>query len=65
MCQLSPVTFHGDTIFCIEHQNQPYTPAKSIVENWGIAWQTQPRKLSDNKKHWGVTIMVIPSESGE
>ena len=62
---LSPVTFHGDTIFCIEHQNQPYTPAKPIVENLGIAWQTQARKLSDNRKRWGVTIMVIPSESGE
>lgn len=65
MCQLSPVPFHGDTIFCIEHHNQPYTPAKPIVENLGLAWQAQARKLTENKGRWGVIIMVIPSESGE
>ena len=35
MCQLSPVTFHGDTIVCIDYQNQPYTPMRPIVENIG------------------------------
>lgn len=65
MCELLPVTFHGDTIFCIDYQNQPYTPAKPIVENLGLGWASQSQKLNSNKARWGVTIIVIPSESGE
>lgn len=65
MCQLSPVTFHGDTIFCVTIENQPYTPAKPIVENMGLAWQAQAAKLSANKERWGIMMIVIPSESGE
>lgn len=65
MSQLSPVTFHGDTIFCLTHENQPYTPAKPIVENLGLGWASQSQKLNSNKARWGVTIIVIPSESGE
>ena len=65
MCELSPVPFHGDTIFCIDYHGEPFTPMKPIVENMGLAWQTQARKLSDNKERWGITMMVIPTESGE
>lgn len=65
MCELSPVTFHGDTIFCVTLENQPYTPAKPIVENLGLGWASQSQKLNANKERWGVTIIVIPSESGE
>ena len=65
MCELSPITFHGDTIFCIDYQNQPYTPAKPIVENLGLGWASQTQKLNSNKERWGVTIIVIPSESGD
>lgn len=65
MCQLSPVTFHGDTIFCIDYQSQPYTPMKPIVENIGLAWQSQCQKLNTNRDRWGITNIVIPSEGGE
>ena len=65
MCQLSPVTFHGDTIFCIDYQSQPYTPMKPIVENIGLAWQSQCQKLNTNRERWGITNIVIPSEGGE
>lgn len=62
---LSPVAFHGDTIYCISYQNQPYTAMKPIVENMGLAWQSQLQKLNANKERWGITIIVIPSASGE
>lgn len=65
MSQLSPVTFHGDTIFCIDYQNQPYTPMKPIVENIGLAWQAQASKLSVNRDRWGITMIVIPTASGQ
>lgn len=61
---LSPVAFHGDTIYCISYQNQPYTAMKPIVENMGIDWRSQQRKLSGCER-WGVVIMTIPSSSGE
>ena len=65
MCELSPVTFHGDTIYCVEKNDEPFVPMKPVVENMGLAWQVQARKLAANKDRWGVTIMVIPSESGD
>lgn len=61
---LSPVAFHGDTIYCISYQNQPYTAMKPIVENMGLDWRSQQRKLSSCER-WGVVIMTIPSNSGE
>ena len=65
MCQLSPVTFHGDTIFCIDYQGQPYTPMKPIVENMGLDWQSQAAKFRANKDRWGVVIIATPSNGGE
>ena len=63
--QLSPVSFHGDTIFCTTVDGQPFTPVKPIIENLGLAWQAQQAKLSANNERWGITIIVIPSESGQ
>ena len=65
MSQLSPVTFHGDTIFCLTHENQPYTPMKPIVENMGISWQGQQVKLTTNAERWGIKMILIPTSSGQ
>lgn len=62
---LSPVAFHGDTIYCISYQNQPYTAMKPIVENMGLNWPSQSVKLNACKARWGVAIIAIPSTSGE
>lgn len=62
---LSAVPFHGDTIFCTTYQNQPYTPMKPIVENLGLAWEAQSRKIRENGKRWGMIMMIIPSSSGD
>ena len=63
--QLLPVKFHGDTLFCLTYQDQPFTPMKPLVENIGLAWQSQCQKLNANKERWGVTNIVIPSDSGD
>ncbi len=65
MSQLSPVTFHGDTIFCLTYENQPYTPMKPIVENMGISWQGQQAKLTTNVERWGIKMILIPTASGQ
>lgn len=62
---LSPVTFHGDTIFIISHNGEPYAPVKPIVENMGLDWATQFRKLKANAERWGIVMMTTPpSTSG-
>ena len=63
--KLFPVPFHGDTIFCTTIGSQPFTPLKPIVENLGLSWKPQFVKLTENQERWGISIMVIPSESGD
>ena len=64
MCTLSSVDFHGDTIFCIDFQNQPFTPMRPIVENMGLAWQSQAAKLNANKERWTVMMIVTVAQDG-
>lgn len=61
---LSPVLFHGDTIFVVDHQGEPFAPVRPIIENLGIDWGGQQQKLSHNKTRWGVEIISTPSASG-
>lgn len=65
MAELYPVTFHGDTIFCVEHDEQPYTPVRPIIENMGLDWASQSVKLNASKERWGVVIIATPSNGGE
>lgn len=58
------VPFHGNQLFVINHENEPFTPMKPIVEGMGLAWSVQHRKLTENKCRWGITEMVIPSAGG-
>ncbi|AVS67850.1 hypothetical protein C8245_21195 [Paracidovorax avenae] len=55
------VPFHGADLYVVEHNGQPYTPMKPIVEGMGLAWQPQHRKLAANQARWGITDLVIPS----
>lgn len=62
---LSPVSFHGDTIFCTTYQNQPYTAMKPIIENMGLDWRSQQRKLSGCAERWGMVIMTMVAADGK
>lgn len=59
--QAITVPFHGANLVLVEHEGQPYTPMKPIVDGMGLAWQTQLRKLRESSCRWGITKMVIPS----
>ena len=61
---LSPVQFHGSTMFVVNHKGEPYAPIKPIVEDMGLTWEAQDRKLRDNRDRWGMSNMKITSESG-
>jgi hypothetical protein len=56
--------FHGAQLYVVEHEGQPYTPMKPIVEGVGVSWQGQHGKLSANSERWGVKEILIPSGGG-
>lgn len=39
------VPFHGDSLYVVNHNREPYVPMKPIVEGMGLDWKTQYRKL--------------------
>jgi hypothetical protein len=51
--QLSPVEFHGRSLFVTEHNGEPFAPMKPIVEGMGLDWASQYRKLMANKEPLG------------
>lgn len=59
------VPFHGANLLVIEHQNQPFTPMKTIVEGMGLTWQSQLAKLNSNPERWGITKIVIPNRTAD
>jgi hypothetical protein len=61
---LISISFHGDTIYAFQHENELFTPVRPIVENMTLDWGGQQKKLSSNKARWGVEIISIPSASG-
>lgn len=50
------VPFHGNTLFVVDHNGQPYTPMKPIVDGMGLSWQPQHAKLKDR---FGTSITEI------
>ncbi|EGC4793717.1 hypothetical protein H9N65_001256 [Salmonella enterica] len=56
-CTIS-VPFHGTDLFVVNHNGEPYTPMRPIVEGMGLAWQTQHRKLAERFKTC-ITEMVM------
>ena len=55
------VNFHGQDLFIVEHNGQPYTPMKTIVTNMGLDWSSQLAKLNANPKRWGMALITIPT----
>lgn len=55
------VPFHGADLRVIEHNGQPYTPMKPIVQGMGLTWQSQHRKVASNQARWGMVEITMPS----
>jgi len=66
MNAITTVPFHHQNLFLVEHNGEPYTPMKSIVEGMGLAWQPQAKKLQANAKRFGtITIKVTDALDGK
>ena len=62
--ELVQVAFHGDPLYLVTRDGEPYVPMRPVVEGMGLAWQSQHAKLTAEKDRWGVMIIVTPSEGG-
>lgn len=60
--QIIPVRFHGDTVVMVEHNNQPLVAMKPVVENMGLNWQTQYRKLNEK---FGSVVVIMTTTAGD
>lgn len=65
MANLLPVAFHGDTLYLVEIEGEPFTPARPICEAIGVAWSGQHEKLTINPKRWGVRYTLTPTAGGD
>lgn len=59
------VPFHGAELYVVEHNGQPYTPMKAIVEGMGLDWRSQAAKFRGNKDRWGVVMITTPTKGDE
>ena len=65
MTSLAQITvpFHGTELFIIEHNGQPYTPMKPIVDGMGLDWKSQFVKLKQRFAQ-GMVEITIPTKGG-
>ncbi|MGM1345237.1 phage antirepressor N-terminal domain-containing protein [Morganella morganii] len=58
------VPFHGDNLYVVNYNGQPYVPMKPIVEGMGLDWMGQYRKLTQRFAK-GIEEMSIPTKGGQ
>lgn len=58
------VQFHGQPIITAMAAGVAYVAMKPIVENLGMSWSTQTRKLLSQNDKYGYAHMNIPSKGG-
>ena len=64
LTNLETFDFHGDQVYLIVYNGEPYIPVKPISDNMGLVWSAQFEKLKENEEDWGIRIIRIPSKSG-
>ncbi len=62
--QLQPIPFHQDTIFVINHDDEPFVPVRPICENMGLDWASQFIKIKAKRKRFSVvnTTTQLPGD---
>ncbi|NHB94689.1 phage antirepressor N-terminal domain-containing protein [Photorhabdus cinerea] len=57
------VPFHGNDLYVVNHNGEPYVPMKPIVDGMELTWQPQLEKLKTRFSK-GITEIVIPTKGG-
>ncbi|HAG7685080.1 TPA: hypothetical protein HGT10_22025, partial [Escherichia coli] len=58
------VPLHGAELYVVNHNGEPYTPMKPIVEGMGMVWAAQFVKLKQRFVK-GISEIEIPSAGGK
>lgn len=63
---IQSIQFHNQEIQVLQHEGKPYVAMKSIVENIGLDWASQYRRIKNHAVlAQGVVMMTIPSKGGD
>lgn len=57
------VPFHGAELYVVNHNGEPYTPMKPIVEGMGMDWKSQFIKIKQRFSK-GMVEITIPTAGG-
>lgn len=57
------VPFHGNALYVVNHNGEPYTPMKPIVRGMGMDWKSQHAKLNQRFAK-GMVEITIPTTGG-
>ena len=62
---IQSVTFHNQEIQVLNHDGKPYVAMRSVVENIGLDWASQYRRIRNNEVLYkGIVMMTTPSKGG-
>lgn len=56
------VPFHGDTLYLVSKNGEPFTPMKPIVDGMGLAWAPQHEKLKQRFKSTITEIVMVAAD---
>lgn len=64
MISLTQITvpFHNTELYLVEHDGQPYTPMKPIVDGMGLDWKSQFVKLKERFSSTMVEITTVAND---
>lgn len=66
MKSIQSVSFYNQTIQVLQHNEKPYVGMKSIVENIGLDWASQFRRISNNQVlSSSIVMMTMVAEDGK
>ncbi|ELD4018267.1 hypothetical protein QI600_004134 [Salmonella enterica] len=60
--QTITVPFHGNALYVVNHNGEPCTPMKPIVEGMGMDWKSQLNKLRSRFKSTVVEITIVAAD---
>lgn len=62
---IQPVTFHNQEIQVLNHDDKPYVAMRFIVENIGLDWASQFRRIKNNEVlRFSIVMMTTEQISG-
>ncbi|EMH0062944.1 phage antirepressor N-terminal domain-containing protein [Providencia rettgeri] len=59
------VPFHGNNLYVVNYNGQPYVPMKPIVEGMGLTWQSQFEKIKQRFKSTITEIVIVAADGKE